>query len=302
MPRQLNYKHLRYFYTIAKQGSVAKAAKIHNVSPQTISGQLTSFEDYLGVNLFDRVGKRLVLSEPGKLAMSYAEDIFSLGDELQQYLSIQDLSQPFIFNVGMTDVLPKIMASTILEASLKIEEPMKLVCREVGFDALLAELAVNRLDMIIADRPMTPATPIKAYNHLLGESGISFYVKKNKAAKYIKKFPESLHGEPFLMSGDNSHQKMNLQSWFDQKGIAPKIIAEFDDSALMKYFAQSGHGIFCTPSLIEQHVISQYDLAVIGRTDDIKERFYAISPERKVKHPGVKLLVDAAQELFAING
>ncbi|MFT7403154.1 MAG: LysR family transcriptional activator of nhaA [Zhongshania sp.] len=296
--RQFNYKHLHYFFTIAREGSIVKAAEILHVSPQTISGQLTVFEQSLGVALFDRIGKRLVLSEAGRLAYSYAEDIFSLGDELQQSLNAQDLIQQFVFTVGVTDAIPKILASSILEAGFQLEGAIKLVCREGDFDALLAEMALNRLDLILADRPLNPGIPIKAYSHLLGESGLSFYAKKNSASALKEGFPQSLNHQRFLMCGDKSNQKLNLQSWFDSELIAPNIVAEFDDSALMKYFGQSGHGIFSTASIIEPHVTSQYGVAVIGRTEAIKERLYAISPERKVKHPGVKLLAEAARELY----
>ncbi len=296
--RQLNYKHLRYFYTIAREGSIVNAAKVLHVSPQTISGQLTDFESYLGVKLFDRIGKRLVLNESGKLVFGYAEDIFSLGDELQQSLNAIDLSSQFVFAVGVTDVIPKILASSVLDKAFDLEVPVKLVCREGDFDSMLGELALNRVDLILADRPITPGTPIRAYSHFLGESGLSFFARKKTANQLRKNFPHSLDKQRFLIGGEKSNQKINLQTWFDSEGIAPQIVAEFDDSALMKYFAQSGHGVFAAPRIIEQHVISQYDLAIVGSTDVVSERFYAISPERKVKHPGVKHLVTVAKQLF----
>lgn len=296
--RQLNYKHLRYFYTIAREGSIVNAARMLHVSPQTISGQLTDFEDYLGVKLFDRLGKRLVLNESGKLVYGYAEDIFSLGDELQQSLGAIELSSQFVFCVGVTDVIPKILASSVLEKAFDLEVQVKLVCREADFDSMLGELALNRVDLILADRPIMPGTPVRAYSHFLGESGLSFFAKKSTANRLRKTFPVSLDQERFLISGDKSNQKISLQTWFDSEGIAPKIVAEFDDSALMKYFGQSGHGVFAAPTIIEKHVTQQYDVAVIGSTDAVSERFYAISPERKVKHPGVKHLVTIAKELF----
>lgn len=294
----LNYKHLRYFFTIAREGSIVKAAEVLHVSPQTISGQLTVFEQYLGMRLFDRVGKRLVLNDAGKLAFSYSEDIFSLGEELQQSLHSQDLGQQFVIHVGVVDVIPKILASRILENAFKLDGPIKLVCREGEFDSLLGDMALNRLDFILSDRPLTPGMPIRAYSHLLGESGLSFYAKKNAAKALKKDFPESLQHQRFLICGDKSNQKINLQTWFDQNNLVPDVVAEFDDSALMKYFGQAGQGVFCTPSIIEDHVTKQYGVVVIGRTNVIKERLYAISPERKVKHPGVKLLVEAALGLF----
>lgn len=299
MGQQLNYSHLRYFYTVASEGSIVKASRLLHVSPQTISGQLKVFEDYLGVRLFDRQGRRLVMSDSGKQVYSYAEDIFALGAELQQSLRSQDAHQPFVFNVGVSDVIPKMLAVQILRHCFRLPGSTKLVCREGDFEALLSELALNNLDLILSDRTLTPGTPIRAYNHFLGECGLSFYAGSQAAHALREGFPRSLHQHPFLICGDKSNQKINLQSWFDQEQIYPTIIAEFDDSAMLKYFGKSGHGIFCTPSIIEEHVAQQYGVEVIGRTTQVVERFYAISPERKVKHPGVRLLVEAAQQIFA---
>ncbi|MGK0399417.1 MAG: LysR family transcriptional activator of nhaA [Gammaproteobacteria bacterium] len=269
-----------------------------HLSPQTISGQLSVFEGYLGVQLFDRKGKRLVLNDVGKLILSYAEDIFLLGTELQQSLKMKDRHQKFVFTVGVVDVIPKILAFNILQSSFSLDGPIKLVCREGDFDSLLGELALNKLDLIISDRPVTPGVPIKAYSHLMGESGVSFYATAAQTAQLQGQFPRSLHQQPFLICGDKSAQKISLQSWFEQENILPVIIAEFDDSALMKFFGESGHGVFCTSSTIEAHVVKHYGVEVIGRTKAIKERFYAISPERKVKHPGVKILIDSAKDLL----
>ena len=298
MASRLNFNHLRYFFTVASEGSIIKASEILHISPQTISGQISVFEDQLGVKLFDRKGKRLVLNDMGNHVYSYAEDIFALGAELQQSIKAQDTNQQFIFNVGVTDVIPKILGVKILEHSFNLELPTKLVSREGELETLLSELALSKLDLVISDRPLTPGTPIKAYNHLLGESGISFFADTKSAKNLSRNFPESLHKHPFLMCGDKSNLKINLQSWFDDLQIAPKVVAEFDDSAMVKYFGQSGFGVFCTPSIIEEHVTRQYGVSVIGRTEDISERLYAISPERKVKHPGVKILIEGAKAIF----
>ena len=250
------------------------------------------------MQLFDRKGKRLVLNDIGKSTLSYAEDIFLLGTELQQSLKKKNRHQQFVFTVGAVDVIPKILAFNILQSCFSLDGPIKLVCREGDFDSLLGEMALNKIDLIISDRPVTPGMPIKAYNHLLGESGVSFYAAKKLISKLEGDFPSSLHQQPFLICGDKSAQKIGLQSWFEQEDIVPVIIAEFDDTALMKFFGESGHGIFCTSSTIEDHVVQQYGVEVIGRTNAITERFYAISPERKVKHPGVKILVDSAKDLL----
>lgn len=297
--KQLNFNHLRYFYAIATEGSIVKAAQSLHVSPQTISGQLSIFEDYFGTKLFDRRGKQLVVNDMGKVVYQYAEEIFALGSELQQSLAAKDIDQRLVFNVGVVDVIPKILAVNILNSTIDSDSPIKLICREGDFDSLLADLAVNKLDLILSDRPLGPGLPIRAYNHFLGECGLSFYCQKEKADELRKDFPKSLHKQPFLMSGDKSSQKVNLLSWFDQEEIAPNIIAEFDDSAMMKYFGQSGYGVFCTPTMVEAHVMKQYSVEVIGRTTKKTEHFYAISPERKVKHPGVKKFVESAQSTFS---
>lgn len=300
--QQLNYNHLRYFYAVARHGSIVKAAEAVHVSPQTISGQLSQFEDYLGKPLFDRIGKRLVMNDAGKLAYSYAEDIFSLGHELQQSLGAGYATQQLVFTVGVTDVIPKILASNILLRCFELGGEVKIVCREGDFDSLMGELAMNKIDLVVSDRPLAPGTPIKAYSHELGASGLSFYATKKHARKLAKSFPQSLDKSEFLISGDKSNQRINLQSWFEREGINPNIVAELDDSGLMKYLGQMGLGVFCTPTTIESHVTQQYNVAVVGRSDQVQERYYAISPERKVRHPGVRLLLDSAREIFAAAG
>ena len=296
--RQLNYSHLNYFYCIAREGSIVNAAKILHLTPQTLSGQLTTFENYLGVKLFDRVGKRLVLNDRGKMVFSYAEDIFSLGNELQYSLANQQLNQQLAFSVGVIDVVPKILAFDLLKSGFEIPESLKLISRESDLDSLLADLALNKLDLIISDRPMPPGSSVKAYNHFLGETGLTFYAEKKIARSLKQDFPYSLDKQSLLTSGDKSSQKLSLLSWFDDLGITPEITAEFDDSALMKFFGQSGYGVFSTPSIIEDHVVEQYKVSIIGRTQECKERLYAISPERKLQHPAGRALVDAAKELF----
>ncbi|MDX1692482.1 MAG: transcriptional activator NhaR [Ketobacteraceae bacterium] len=298
---QLNYHHLYYFYVIAREGSIVSAAKMLHLTPQTVSGQLSAFEGYLGNQLFDRKGKRLVLNELGKMTYSYAEDIFSLGNELQQALNHQQAGHQIIFTVGVTDVIPKVFSFDLLKTCFAMEEPIRLICREGDLDSLLAELALSKVDLIISDRPLTPGSPIKAYSHQLGDTGLTFYSTKRNAKRLSKGFPESLDQEPFLISGDKSTQRTNLMAWFNELQINPQIVAEFDDSALMKFFGQSGYGVFCTPTIIEQHVTEQYNVAIIGRTREVGEQFYGISPERKLKHPGVKHLVDNARDMFQLG-
>lgn len=298
---KINYHHLLYFYTIAQEGSITKAAQKLHLTPQTISGQLSAFEHYLDIQLFNRRGKRLQLNETGQLVFSYAEDIFSLGNELQQLLKNNQTDKQVAVTVGVTDVIPKVLAFDLLTVLFNLKEDIKLICREGEFDILMKELALSKIDLILSDRPITPGTAIKAYTHLLGETGLTFYSDKRTAKQLSKNFPLSLDKAPFLISGDKSNQKINLMTWFEELRITPKIVAEFDDSALMKYFGQSGRGIFCTPSSIEEHIVKHYNVGVIGSTENVKERYYIISPERKIKHPGVKLLLHHTKNIFNID-
>ncbi|MFT4994055.1 MAG: LysR family transcriptional activator of nhaA, partial [Paraglaciecola sp.] len=293
----LNYQHLYYFYVTAKEGSIVKASAVLHLTPQTISGQISTLEDYFGFTLFDRVGKRLLLNPQGELAYSFAQDIFRLGSELLYTMQNQHQDKPQVFSVGVTDVLPKVLAFDLFRSCFR-ENKLRLICKEGDLDSLMAELALNRIDIILSDRPLPHGSHIKAYNHLIGESGLTFFAAKDKAKGLAAQFPRSLHQQPFLIPGDKSAQKLNLLAWFDKIDISPKINAEFEDSALMKLFGQAGYGAFCTPSSIEQHVCEHYGVEIIGRTRKITERLYLISPERKLKHPAVIPLFEHAKILL----
>lgn len=295
---QLNYHHLHYFYVIAREGSIVKAAEWLNLTPQTVSGQLSAFERYIGSPLFDRKGKRLVLNERGRMTFSYAEDIFALGNELQ--LSLQNTSylQPVVFTVGVTDVIPKVFSFDLLKTCLDWQQQTRLICREGDFESLLSDMAIGKVDFIIADRGLTPGSAIKAYSHRLGTTGLTFYAQPDRAEHLQKGFPQSLDQQPFLLSGDRSSLKASLMAWFNELHISPRVVVECDDSALLKFFGQHGYGVFCTPSIIEAHVTAQYDVSVVGHTTDIVEQFYGISPERKIQNPNTKRLVDVAKSMF----
>jgi LysR family transcriptional activator of nhaA len=295
--KQLNYHHLHYFYVTATEGSIIRASVILNLTPQTISGQIATLESNLGFALFDRVGKRLVLNEQGKIAYSYAEDIFGLGDELLQTLKSQTHGQQKVFSIGVTDVLPKVLAFDLFRSCFDDNEDLRLVCKEGDLDELLVELASNHIDIILSDRPLSPGTRVMAYNHLIGESSLTFFANPQLAKTISSNFPYSLHQQPLLIPGDKSVQKLSLLTWFNELGINPTIKAEFEDSALMKLFAQAGYGIFCAPTSIEQHLTEQYQVEIVGRTSEIKERLYLISPERKLKHPAVVPLFAHAKSL-----
>jgi LysR family transcriptional activator of nhaA len=290
----LNYNHLYYFYTVATQGSITKASELLNLTPQTISGQITNFESQIGVDLFIRKGKQFHLSEMGELIFGYAEDIFQLGDELKNVLKTQQPTHWLTFTVGVTGVIPKVLAYQLLHPVLNMPESVRLICKEGDQDTLLAELAINKLDLVLTDQPLPMGSHIKAYNHRLIESGFTFFATKALASACQAGFPQSLSGQPFLLQGKKTAVRQHLSAWLAKYGITPNVIAEFDDTAMMKSFGQEGYGVFTAPTLIEKTIVSQYNVSVIGRTEELKEHYYVISPERKIKHPAILEIVNAA--------
>jgi LysR family transcriptional activator of nhaA len=295
----LNLKHLRYFWAVAANGTIAHASEILHVTPQTISGQLRELEEQLGAKLLTKSGRNLVLTDTGRVVFSYADEIFRLGSELQDVLAGRTPGVALTLTVGVAMVVPKLLAYRILEPVLAMQEPVRLVCQEAPLADLLADLSVHKLDLVLADSPMSPTMNIRAYNHLLGESGISFFAARSMARKYATRFPRCLEGAPMLMPTASSALRRMLAQWFEQKNIKPVVVAEFEDRALMKAFGEAGTGIFTSPTALENDVVSKYGVRVIGRTVDIKERFYAISAERRIKHPAVSAITETARsELF----
>jgi len=299
----MNYKQLHYFWAVAKTGSIVRACEQLNLTPQTISGQIGLLEKTLGVELFRRAGRRLELTETGRLALSYAEEIFQVGGELEEALRSHPGDRHILFRVGIADVVPKSIAYHLLAPAMTLPEPVRIVCREDKLERLLAELAIQRLDLVLADSPMPSEMDVKGYSHKLGECGISFFATPKLATLHGHNFPRALHGAPMLVPGENSIVRGRLMRWFGERQIQPRIVGEFDDSALMKAFGQSGIGIFIAPSVIAEEVQRQYSVKAIGQTDDVTERFYAISVERRLTHPAVVAVTEAArQELFAKAG
>ena len=299
--RHLNYNHLLYFHTVAREGSIAKASEVLHITPQTISGQLKLLEESVGAPLFDRVGRGLVLSETGQAVNQYADAIFSLGIELAHWVSQRSSALQDRLNVGIVNSIPKLVAHGVLQVGLELENPVRMVCREDTLQSLLADLAVHRLDLVLSDRPIPIGFGVKAFNHLLGESPISFYGRDDLAAQYSENFPNSLDGAPVLLPMTGSAQRRSLEGWFEEIGVTPEIVAEFDDSALLKAFGEAGAGIFAGPSVIAEEICRMYRMAAIGQTDEITERYYAISPERRLRHESVVLITDTARsDLFTM--
>jgi LysR family transcriptional regulator, transcriptional activator of nhaA len=296
----VNYKHLHYFWTVAREGGVARASERLHLTPQTISGQLRLLEEHLGVELFARVGRNLELTETGRLVLSYADEIFSLGGELEEAIHQLPDGRPSLFRVGVVDVVPKSIAHRILKPALQMPEPVRMICREASLDTLLAELAVHRLDLVLADRPIPPTVSTRGFSHKLGECAISFFATEKLEKKLKGDFPRCLDGVPLLLPGSGTQLRSGIDRWLDKHRIHPRVIAEFDDSALMKAFGREEAGVFIAPAAIEAEVEWQYRVRAIGRVDAVKEHFYAISVERRVTHPVVSTVVEAAREaLFA---
>ena len=294
----VNYKHLHYFWAVAREGGVARASERLNLTPQTISGQLSLLEEYLGVDLFARVGRNLELTENGRLVLSYADEIFSLGGELEEAIHQLPAGRPQLFRVGVVDVMPKSIAHRILQPALQMPVPVRMICREAGLDTLLAELAVHRLDLVLADRPIPPTASTRGFSHRLGECAVSFFATEQLEKRLKGDFPRCLNGAPLLLPSSGNQLRSGIDRWLDKDRIHPRMIAEFDDSALMKAFGREGAGIFIAPTAIEAEVELQYQVAAIGRVDEVKERFYAISVERRVTHPVVATVLETARELL----
>ncbi len=297
--RQLNFNHLQYFYAVAKEGSVTRAAEAMHVTPQTVSGQLATFEEYIGAPLFERHGKRLEPNHLGKVTLRYADDIFNLGNELSRTLAGHDIGQVENFNVGIVDAIPKVMVFGMLDGCFDLDKRFILECHEGNLPSLLSDLSINKLDLIISDQPLPTGVSVRATNNYLGQSGVTFFASKGNSEGFQKGFPHSLHQAPFLMPGRKSAQYQGRLSWFAQTKIVPKIVAEFDDSALLKFFGQTGRGVFCVSSSVEHDVLAQFDVAIIGRVDSISDRYYGITPERKIKHPGIDSVLVAAKKLLS---
>jgi LysR family transcriptional activator of nhaA len=296
---KLNLKHLRYFWSVASHGSITKAAETLFLTPQTISGQLRDLEQQVGEKLFEKDGRNLVMTETGRLVFSYADEMFRLGIELQDVLAGHTPGAALTLKVGVAMVVPKLLAYRVLEPVLNMTESVRLICHEAPLVDLLADLSVHKLDVVLADSPINPTLNIRAYNHVLGESGITFFATPDHAESLQANFPASLDGTRMLMPSGGSTLRRDLEAWFTRQEINPLVVAEFDDRALMKAFGERGTGVFTSPTAVEQDVLNKYGVSTIGRAKDLTERYYLISAERRIKHPAVSAITETARsELF----
>jgi LysR family transcriptional regulator, transcriptional activator of nhaA len=296
----LNYHHLLYFWSVVRAGSIQKASEQLLVSPPAISAQLKLLENQLGEKLLARSGRRLALTEMGRTVFSYAEDIFGLGRELMDVVKNRPVGHPLRLDVGVVDVMPKVVVQTLLEPALNMREAVRIVCREATAGQLVARLATHELDVVLSDSPMDPSLKIRAYSHLLGECGVSFAVAPRTAARYRRNFPQCLNGAPMLLPTDNTAFRRNLDFWFESEGIRPIDLGEFEDYAFLRAFGETGAGVFPLPSVVEPQLRKQKGLKRIGATNDVRTQFYAISAERKLQHPAVVAIRNSARrELFS---
>ena len=296
----MNYKHLYYFWATAKAGGVLRAAQQLHVTPQTLSGQIKLLEDRLGCPLLRRSGRGLELTEEGRTALGYADQIFALGAELEAALGRNALGddRTLEFRVGIADAVPKSIAYRLLEPALSVDRPVRLICHEGKMPDLLAQLSVHRLDLVIADEPMSRRTSVRAFNHALGRTAMSFFAAPTLRAGLRGDFPACLEAAPMLMQGRSAAMRQRLDLWLVEQGLRPQAVGEFDDVALLKAFGAEGRGVFMSPTVLENETCAQYGVQVLGRSAELVEEFYAISVERRVTHPCVVAITEAARAQF----
>lgn len=297
----MNYKHLHYFMQVAKSGSVTRASEQLHLTPQTISGQIQLLEEALGAALFAKSGRGLVLTDTGRVVLGYAEEIFSLGAEIREAVRDQPRKgRALEFRVGVADAVPKSITYRLLEPATQLPEPVRIVCREWKLDSLLAELALHRLDLVISDAPIPTTASVRAFSHPLGRSSVSFFATATLRARYTGTFPRCLDSAPMLMPGQDSALGLRLRAWFRAHSVQPRVVGEFDDSALAKEFGRHGAGIFVAPTVLAQEIEKQFSVEALGVATDVMDEFFAISVERRIRHPCVVAITQAARdELFA---
>ncbi|AYM95113.1 transcriptional activator NhaR [Acidovorax sp. 1608163] len=296
----MNFKHLRYFWTAAKAGGVMRAGEQLHTTPQTLSGQINQLEEWLGHELFRKRGRGVELTNEGRIALGYAEQIFALSDELEKSIRLpRGHSKPLEFKVGVADSVAKSVAYHLLEPALGMKEQVHMTCHEGKFPELLAQLSIHRLDLLLADEPASKKIGVKAFNHALGSSSMSFFCAPALKNELQGPFPQCLHGAPMLIQGPQSSVRQQLDHWLNKHHLQPRIVGEFDDSALMNAFGREGRGIFTSPTVLEQETQTQFGVEAIGRSSELVEEFFAISVERRISHPCVVAITESARsDLF----
>jgi LysR family transcriptional regulator, transcriptional activator of nhaA len=291
----LNYHHLLYFWMAAREGSITKACRQLHLTQPTVSGQIRVLEKKLKLRLFERSGRSIRLTDAGQMVYRYADEIFSLGRELEEAIAGQPSDRPLRLVVGVADALPKLLVHQLLQPALSLDREVRINCVDGPPDRLLGQLALHELDLVVSDYPANPRLGVKTFNHLLGDCGVSFMATPKLARKHRPGFPGSLHGAPLLLPAENTALRRALEQWFDDRGIRPAVRGVFTDSALLKTFGGGGEGIFAVPTAVEDEVRRMYRVGLVGREDSVRERFYAISVEKRLKHPAVVAISAAAR-------
>ena len=293
----LNYHHLRYFWAVAREGGITRASERLHVSQPAISAQLRELEQSLGAKLYTRTGRSLVLTDVGRLAYQYAEQIFGIGKELVDVVTGHSAPRPRALSIGIVDAVPKLIVYRLLEPALRLKPAVRVVCVEGKPDRLLADLATHHLDLVLSDAPAPGSSSVKAYSHLLGESGVGIFGVKS-FAPLKKRFPHSLSAAPLLMPTESGTLRRSIDRWLDDRGVTPNIVGEFEDSALMKVFGQKGLGLFPAPLALARDIKAQYGAELVGPLAGLTERAYAITVERRLKHPAAVAISESALALF----
>lgn len=297
---RLNYQHLLYFWTVVRTGSLTRACEELRLSAPTISTQLRLLEERLGEKLLSKSGRTLVPTETGRMVFRYADEIFALGREMVDTLKGRPTGRPLRLVVGIDDVLPKEIAHRLIEPALQLDVPVHIVCREASLDRLVADLAAHEVDVVLSDAPVTPSLNVRAYNHHLGTCGLVWMAVPSLGKVCRAGFPRSLDGAPVLLPTGDTATRRALDQWFDRLGVRPVVVGEFEDYALLREFGRIGTGVFPVPMVLESQFRRQFRVARVGRAGDVRSQFYAISVERKIKHPAVIAICDTArQKVFA---
>lgn len=297
----VNYQHLLYFYTVAKEGSLARASSVLRLALSTISKQIHQLENVLGHSLFEKSGRRLVLTDSGRIAFHYAEEIFGLGREMMDTFRDRPIGKPIRIIVGIADVVPKLIAERVLMPLLSLPTPVRMVCKEGKPDQLLLSLAMHELDVVLMDAPANMTVKVRAFSHLIGESTVSFFGSPELSQKFGLYFPASFSTAPVILPTDNTVLRRSLDQWFDEQGVHPLIVGEFEDSALLSAFGCRGVGLFPAATTISKDIVSQYGVVHMGVASGVYERLYAITVERKIKHPAVVALFETASKIIGFK-
>lgn len=291
----INYHHLLYFWTVVRAGSIGRASEQLRLAPPTISAQLRTLEASLGEKLLTRSARGVQPTEVGLVVFRYADDIFSLGREMLDTIKERPTGHPLQLVIGIADVVPKEISHALIEPALQLREPVQITCREDNQEHLLAQLSIQELDVVLSDTPIGPPAKIRAYNHLLGECGTTFFATPDLCRRYRRRFPKVLQEAPLLLPADNTNVRRALEQWFDSQQIRPFVVGQFEDFALLRHFGETGAGMFPAPSVLAKQFRKQGKLRLVGHAEAVRNRFYAISVERKLKHPAVVAICETAR-------